>query len=203
MKKIVKIIIIIILAVCLALAGLMVYVRTAYIDKIYDQISSLPQNSVVVVLGASVKRDQTPSDALEDRLAVAVRAWREGKTEKIILSGDDGQWAQNETQAMLSYVISQGVPDQMIAVDGDNARTYDSCYRLKNELGQDRVVLITQSFHLPRALYLCNKLGLEASGLASDLRPYSKIVWFTVRDWLASLLAFLDVNLHREPSYLQ
>jgi SanA protein len=74
---------------------------------------------------------------------------------------------------------------------------------LKNELNQNEVVLVTQAFHLPRALYLCNRVGLDARGVESDLRSYHKIVWFTFRDWLASLLAFVDVEFKRLPTYLE
>ncbi|NIP32484.1 hypothetical protein GWN26_03100 [Candidatus Saccharibacteria bacterium] len=104
---------------------------------------------------------------------------------------------------MLNYMYNRDVPDSIVIVDGNNARTFDSCYRLKNELRQNDVVLITQGFHMPRALYLCNKMGLDAWGLESDLRMYKDIVWFTVRDWMASLLAWWDIYNQRLPSYLQ
>jgi len=198
--KILLILLIVIMATAVALT---IMVRSEYQDKVYSSIQELPDDSVMVVLGASVKRDATPSDALEDRLDMAVRAWRAGKVDKIILSGDDGRWAQEETQAMLGYMYSQGVPDHLLIIDGNNARTFDSCYRLRNELHEDNVVLITQSFHLPRALYLCNELGIDAWGLDSDLRWYQDIVWFTARDWLASLLAFWDIYDRRLPTYLE
>jgi len=197
---------IIITLIILAGAGavvLMVQVRSEYNYKTYEDVNELPRDSVVVVLGASVHRDRTPSDALEDRLEMAIRAWRAEKTDKIILSGDDGTWAQEEVQSMLNYLVNKGVPRNMIIIDGNNARTFDSCYRLKNVLNQNEVVLITQSFHLPRALYLCNEIGLDAWGLESDLRWYKDVLWFTVRDWMASLLAFWDLYNQRLPSYLE
>ncbi|MDD4995581.1 MAG: ElyC/SanA/YdcF family protein [Patescibacteria group bacterium] len=203
MKTFLKIVILLTVVAMLAAGGLAYSVRTEYSYKIYDSIESLPENSVMVVLGASVKRDKTPSDALEDRLETAVRAWRAQKTEKIILSGDDGRWAQPEIQAMVLYMYDNGVPDEMLLVDGNNARTFDSCYRLKNELGQNKVVLVTQNFHLPRALYLCNKIGLDAWGISVDIRSYQKIAWFTMRDWMASLLAFWDIYMRKAPTYLQ
>jgi SanA protein len=203
MKTFAKIIFSLFVIACLVIAGVIVSVRTEYKDRVYNEIQNVSENSVVVVLGASINRDMTPSDVLEDRLQVAVDLWEQGKAEKIILSGDDGRWAQPEIPAMVNYMYSQGVPDDILIPDGDNARTYDSCYRLKNELNQDKVILITQGFHLPRALYLCNKLGLDAQGIKSDLRPYRKVAWFTVRDWLASFFAFWDINAGRTPSYLE
>lgn len=185
------------------LFGLMVSVRSEYDHKIYRDVQQLPEESAAVVLGASVYRDRTPSDALEDRLDAAVRAWRADKAEIIILSGDDGRYAQEEVQSMLNYLVNRGIPRDKIVIDGNNARTFDSCYRLKNELNRNEVVLITQEFHLPRALYLCNKMGLDAWGLPADQRLYRDIVWFTIRDWLASALAYWDIRYQRLPTYLE
>ncbi len=199
----IKISFIIILLVSFVAGGIMITVRNEFQDKVYPSVENLPEDSTMVVLGASVYRDRTPSDALEDRLDMAVRAYRANKVKRIILSGDDGRWAQEEVQTMLNYMYNRDVPDSIVIVDGNNARTFDSCYRLKNELRQNDVVLITQGFHMPRALYLCNKMGLDAWGLESDLRMYKDIVWFTVRDWMASLLAWWDIYNQRLPSYLQ
>jgi len=198
-----KISLIIIVLIAFVAGGIMVTVRNEFQEKVYPSVNNLPEDSTMVVLGASVYRDRTPSDALEDRLDMAVRAYRANKVKRIILSGDDGRWAQEEVQTMLNYMYNRDVPDSIIIVDGNNARTFDSCYRLKNELRQNDVVLVTQSFHMPRALYLCNKMGLDAWGLESDLRMYKDIVWFTVRDWMASLLAWWDIYNQRLPSYLQ
>jgi len=205
-EKILKIITGILLAILIV--GIVVFtivghVRTEYRYRVYEEVKDIPQDSTLVVLGASVHPDQTPSDALEDRLNTAVRAWRAKKAGLIILSGDDGRYAQPETDSMLQYMLEQGVPEGIILVDGNNARTFDSCYRLKNELNQNDVVLFTQAFHLPRALYLCNEVGLDAWGVESDRRSYHKIVWFTFRDWMASFLAFLDIRLKRLPTYLE
>ncbi|MBU0648746.1 YdcF family protein [Patescibacteria group bacterium] len=203
MKTFFKIIISLITVVGLVVIGIIVSVRMEYRDKIYAQIEDVPEQSMVVVLGASVKRDQTPSQALEDRLRLAADIWYAGKAEKIILSGDDGRWAQPEIAAMVGYMYELGVPDEVLIADGNNARTHDSCYRLKNELGQDKVVLITQGFHLPRALYLCNKVGLDAWGIESNFQSYDRGGWFLLRDWLASFLAFWDIATEQLPSYLE
>lgn len=207
MKKFfLNIFVLLIILLILASVGsmvIMVQVRSEYQSKIYNDVDQLPNGSTIVVLGASVHPDNTPSDALEDRLEIAARAWRAEKIENIVLSGDDGTWAQEEIQSMLGYLIDAGVPRDNIIIDGNNARTFDSCYRLKNVLNQNKVVLITQSFHMPRALYLCNEIGLDAWGLESDLRWYKDVLWFTVRDWMASLLAFWDLYNQRLPSYLE
>jgi len=203
MKTFFKIIIALAAVAALVIVGVIALVRLEYRGKIYEQIQHIPDASVVVVLGASVKRDQTPSQALEDRLQVGADIWQADKAEKIILSGDDGRWAQPEIAAMVGYMYEQGIPDEDLIADGNNARTYDSCYRLKNEIDQDKVVLVTQGFHLPRALYLCNKLGLDAWGITSDLRTYDRGEWFLVRDWLASLLAFWDIYTQALPTYLK
>lgn len=203
MKTILKILIALFLIAVFVIVGVIAMVRLEYKDKTYENYDQVPNNSIVVVLGASVYKDGTPSDALEDRLSVGADLWRQGKAARIILSGDDGRYAMPEIKAMVSYMYSQGVPDDVLITDGDNARTYDSCYRLKNEHLADNVVLITQGFHLPRALYLCNKLGLDAWGIKSDLRPYADIVWFTARDLMASLLAFWDIYTQALPTYIK
>jgi SanA protein len=108
-----------------------------------------------------------------------------------------------EIAAMYRYVYEAGMPEGIVIIDGNNARTFDSCYRLKNVLGQNDVVLVTQGFHLPRALYLCNEVGIDAWGIDADLRSYRDIAWFTSRDWLASFLAFWDIYLKRTPTFLE
>lgn len=118
----------------------------------------------IVVLGASVYPDGTPSDILRARLDDAVELYQEGAARKIIASGDNGDLHYNESSAMKEYLVSQGVPSQDVFCDYAGFSTYDSIYRAKNVFGAKSIVVATQKYHLPRALFAAKALGLDAVG---------------------------------------
>ncbi len=111
----------------------------------------------------------------------------------LIVTGDDGKYASNEIKGMVDYLHAQGVPDEILFVDAGAYRTFDSCEHLKQK-GFSDVLLITQAFHLPRALYLCNKIGVNADGVVADKRWYSKGIYHWARDFFASPFAYFDVR---------
>ncbi|MEO5927309.1 MAG: ElyC/SanA/YdcF family protein [Patescibacteria group bacterium] len=147
-----------------------------------------------IILGASVLPDGRPSDALRDRLLVGEALYREGKVEKLLVTGDDGGFRSDEVDSMKAYLLSEGVPEDAITVDGKGYRTYESCKRAHEEFHIDRAIVITQRFHMGRALYLCNELGVESKGMTADLEHYTKIKFFWARDLAASVLASWDIN---------
>jgi SanA protein len=117
--------------------------------------------------------------------------------EKILMSGDNRFSNYNEPGAMRAYALSLGIPDQAIVLDYAGRRTYDTCYRAKAIFGVQQALLVTQNFHLPRALYLCNALGIQADGVSADLHPYrrsTQFIW-NLRELPASLTALLDVHV--------
>jgi SanA protein len=119
--------------------------------------------------------------------------------QKILMSGDNSYLDYNEPGAMREYALSLGVPETAIVQDYAGRRTYDTCYRARDIFGVNNAILVTQSFHLPRALYTCNALGLKAVGVASDQREYrlgSSLYW-NLRELPATLTALLDVHLLR------
>jgi SanA protein len=165
-------------------------------SRIYD-LENAPQKPVAIVFGAGLTRDGRPTAVLRDRVEAAANLYFAGKVEKILMSGDNRFSDYNEPGAMRTFALSLGVPDQAIALDYAGRRTYDTCYRAKAIFGVDEALLVTQNFHLPRALYLCNALGIRADGVSADLRPYRPGVQFiwNLRELPASLTALLDVHI--------
>jgi SanA protein len=164
--------------------------------RVYS-IENAPYRPVAVVFGAGLWRDGTPTTILRDRIATAADLFFSGKVQKILMSGDNRFIDYNEPGAMREYALSLGVPDAAIVLDYAGRRTYDTCYRAYAIFGIQKGILITQSYHLPRALYTCNALGLKAIGVASDKRDYrlsSRIYW-NLRELPATLTALLDVHL--------
>jgi SanA protein len=155
---------------------------------------------VALVFGAGITADGRPSPALADRVWVAAELYRTGKVQKLLMSGDNRFTYYNEPGAMRQYALQRGVPDADIVLDYAGRRTYDSCYRAGCIFGVSDAVLVTQWFHLDRALYTCDKLGIDAVGVAADRRDYAAIrVWWW-RELAAVTQAWLDLNiLHPTP----
>lgn len=178
-----------------ALGGIVAYVQLHDIDKLYANAEDIEPAPIAVVLGASVQSDGQPSDALRDRLLVAQSIYERKLVPKILVTGDDGQYHIDETKIMRDFLEARGVPPQDIIEDGHGYRTYESCKRAVQVFGVKRAIVITQRFHIGRALYLCNRLGMDARGIASDLTSYRRIAFFTARDIAASIEAWWDVNI--------
>lgn len=170
-------------------------VQFSHADVIRKDIQNLDAASYAIVLGASVRQDGTPSDALYDRVITAAEAFRAGKVERLLMTGDDGKFHSNEVEAMARIAAQAGVPEGAIDIDGHGYRTYESCKRAAQVYNIKQAVIITQRFHLGRALYLCSAFGIDVQGLAADKRPYAEIVTFSIRDLLASFKAWLDINV--------
>jgi SanA protein len=166
------------------------------ISRLYD-VQNAPQKPVAIVFGAGLTRDGRPTSVLRDRVETAAELYFTGKVKKILMSGDNRFSDYNEPGAMRAYALSLGVPDQAIVLDYAGRRSYDTCYRAKAIFGVQQALLVTQNFHLPRALYLCNALGIQADGVSADLHPYRRSVQFiwNLRELPASLTAILDVHI--------
>jgi SanA protein len=166
-------------------------------NRIY-QTNEAPVRRVAIVFGAGLRRDGTPTAILRDRVETAVNLYFSGKVEKILMSGDNRFENYNEPEAMRQYALSLGVPAQAIALDYAGRRTYDTCYRARDIFGVESALLVTQKFHLPRALFLCNTLGLEAAGVEANQRYYRNralLIW-NIREHFATVGAFLDVYVN-------
>jgi SanA protein len=165
-------------------------------------IKDVPKTRVAVVFGAGLQRDGSPSPVLRDRVATATDLYFAGKVEKILMSGDNRFIYYNEPGSMQAYAISLGVPEEDIVLDFAGRRTYDTCYRAKEIFGVSEAILVTQSFHMPRSLFTCQQLGLQAYGVVSDRREYlrSSLLSWELRELPATLTALWDVWIaHPEP----
>ncbi|MDO8584099.1 MAG: ElyC/SanA/YdcF family protein [bacterium] len=182
---------------CVAILAIIGYVQWRYASHVVPiEKAHAPY---AIILGASVTRARQPSDALRDRLDVGIDLWKRGSVEKLFITGDDGSNQVDEVSVMRDYLLNQGVSSTQIIVDEQGYRTYESCKRAKTLFGIDEAVIVTQRFHLGRALYLCEHFGMKTQGVSADLRPYVRVLFFTARDLLSSFKAWWDVSV-RAPS---
>ena len=175
-----------------------------FIPRIVTHIYSLPrlysaENApkarVAIVFGAGLRRDGTPTPVLQDRVTAAAKLYHAGKVVKLLMSGDNRFVEYNEPGAMHDFALKLGVPEEDIVLDYAGRRTYDTCYRAIHIFEVDSAVLVTQAFHLPRAIFTCGQLGLDAPGVTADQRAYTRLAslaWF-IRELPATLVALFDV----------
>ena len=188
------------LVVLLLLIGTLprVFTRSYTGSRIYEP-GNTPTKKVAIVFGAGLYRNGSPTPVLRDRVATATDLYQVGKAEKLLMSGDNSTLGHNEPGAMRDYAISLGVPDQDIVLDYAGRRTYDTCYRARDIFEIDSAILVTQAFHLPRALYTCNMLGVSAIGVPADLRQYRRVsqAFWNLRESVATAVALWQVHVSR------
>lgn len=155
------------------------------------------KSRVAIVFGAGLWGDGQPTPILRDRVLTASQLYFADKVEKLLMSGGNFRSDYNEPAAMQSYALELGVPPQAIVLDYAGRRTYDTCYRAKYIFKITDAILISQGFHLPRAIYTCNHLGLYSQGVASDLRRYRKasLFYWTIRELPATVVALWQVHI--------
>ena len=152
----------------------------------------------IVVLGASIKPDGTPSNMLEDRLRGAVELYKKGVAPKIIVSGDRSSDNYDETASMKKYCEAHGVPTEDIITDGKGYSTYESMHNVVNEMGLKNIIVVTQQYHTYRAVYTARKMGAYADGFSTNYRDY---IYFAqlqrdVREFGARIKDFFKVNFN-------
>lgn len=159
----------------------------------------LAPHRVALIYGAGIYRDGRLGRMLADRVAVGAELYRLGKVQRLVMTGDNRIVEHDEPGRMRDHALELGVPAEVIQPDYGGRRTYDSCYRARHVFGLREVVLVTQAFHLPRALLLCRGLGLDAVGVAADRQPYPLVArfWGEGREVLATSLALLDLVLQQ------
>ena len=155
-----------------------------------DELKSYDPQAIIV-LGAGVREDGSPSDMLRDRLEAAAYIYNAGLCDKILVSGDNGQEEYNEVKTMYNYLVGLGVPDYKIFVDHAGFSTYDSMYRAHSIFKINRAFVVTQEYHLSRALYIGNNIGMECYGIASDQERYVGQLYRGGREILARDKDFL------------
>jgi SanA protein len=158
-----------------------------------------PSAPVAIVFGAGLTRTGTPSAILRDRVETAAALYHAGKVEKLLMSGDNRFVDYNEPGAMREYALGLGVADEDIVLDFAGRRTYDTCYRARFIFGIDEALVVTQSFHITRAVYTCGHLGVKASGVPSDVRRYGRrsLSYWSLREMPATAVAVWEVWVAR------
>lgn len=160
-------------------------------------LDTVPARPVAIVFGAGVWPDGRLSAVLEDRVYTAVQLYRRGKVRKLLFSGDNRYIEYNEPGHMRDYALELGVPDEDIVLDYAGRRTYDSCYRALHIFGVQQAILVSQAYHLDRALFTANGLGLDAIGVPADRRDYLHIRDYWWREMAATALAWWQVEISR------
>lgn len=155
----------------------------------------------ILVPGAQIYANRKPSPMLQDRLDGAVALFRAGLSDRILVSGDHREDNYNEPQVMYNYLIEQGIPDEAIFMDHYGLDTYDSIHRAKHVFGVESVIIATQRFHLQRALFIADRTGIRARGLATDPRVYSSEFYWFIRELGARVKAVYEVRTGAIPTY--
>lgn len=157
----------------LGLLGYKVWVTMQTSSLIYSaDDQAIPQRHVAIVFGAGLNQSGQPSAMLYDRVATAVDLYNGGKVSKLLMTGDNSTLDYNEVEAMRQSALQLGVPDKDIILDYAGFNTWDSCYRAREVFSLAEATLVTQRFHLPRAIYTCNHLGVKSIGITADRQPY-------------------------------
>lgn len=160
------------------------------------------QRPAVLVLGAKVYSKEQVSPVFADRLDTAVDLYQAGLVKKILVSGDHGSAFYDEVNAGKDYLLDKNVAPEDIFLDHAGFDTFDSIYRAKNIFLLNSLLIATQDFHLSRALYISQHLDIDAWGCHADKRYYANIDYMKRREWLASIKAWLDINLGSKPKFL-
>ena len=187
-----------------AVLGINLWVTGTVREQILTQeeVASLENVDCIVVLGCQVRSDGTPSHMLEDRLKRGVALYELGSAPKLLMSGDHGTAGYDEVDAMKRYAVDAGVPSENVFMDHAGFSTYETMYRAKEVFGAKKVLIVTQKYHLYRAMYIAQALGIEAYGVAADYRSSSGQLSRDVREVLARVKDFGMTIVKPKPTYL-
>ncbi len=170
--------------------------------KTFKEVSAVPPRYTAIVLGAAAPGG-VPSTILEDRLQTALALYKGGKVRRFLLSGDHGQESYDETNVMKAWLQARGVADADLFLDHAGFRTLDTMARAKAVFRVEDAVIVTQAFHLARALYLADAFGIDAVGMVADLHDYGDARYNDTRERVARFVAWVDVAvLGRKPRFL-
>jgi SanA protein len=177
-----------------------VWLHAAYANRMYASIDDMPiedEPRVAIVFGAGLTRSGEATPALYDRVVTAADLYQRGLVKKLLLTGDNRFANYNEPEAMRRTAVKLGVPNEDLVLDFAGRRTYDSCYRAREIFGVSRAILVSQAFHLDRALCLCDSFGIDSIGVVADRRNYTQAAetWWSIREAAAVVSAWLDVNV--------
>ena len=186
-KKIILSFTIIVLIFAIIIASVNLYVVFGTKDRIYDKekISDISDIDCIIVLGCHVKSDGVPGRMLTDRLDAGIALYKAGVAPKLLMSGDHGRTNYDEVNTMKGYTIEAGISSEDVFMDHAGFSTYESMYRAKEIFCAEKILIVSQEYHLHRAIYLARALGIEAYGVAADYRTYSGQLYRDIREILA------------------
>jgi SanA protein len=167
---------------------------------IYDDIDKLPHSQVAVIPGAAVLLNGDLSPVLRDRVDMALILYQKGVVDKILVTGDNGTLSHNEVNPMRNYLIKKGVPDRDIFLDHAGFDTYSSMYRARDVFLIKSMIVVSQAFHLPRAVYIARHLGISTYGMVADRGHY--LFYNNIRETFGDVKAVVDLIFDRQPKYL-
>ena len=204
LKTICMILLCLALVVVIALCSINGYVKSVAKERIVtvEKTANLEDVDCIIVLGCQVRDDGTLSHMLRDRLMRGLEVYHAGAAPKLLMSGDHGRKEYDEVNAMKQYAIENGVPSEHVFMDHAGFSTYETVYRAKEIFEADKVIIITQEYHLYRALYIADKLGLEAYGVSADLNKYAGQSMRDFREVLARCKDWAMCIFKPEPTYL-
>jgi SanA protein len=183
--------------IVVAAFGLRAWAIIVYGSRIHTRPDDVPARQVAIVFGAAV-RSNRPTPVLADRVEAAVELYQAGRVRKLLMTGDNRFVDYNEPDAMIAYAVELGVPESDLVADYAGRRTYDSCYRARDIFALNQAVLVTQGFHLSRALFICDRLGLDVVGYAADRRTFPGSQWmWRLREVPALALAWWDTTIRK------
>jgi len=185
-----------------ALVAVNVWIVATTAGDRYARVADAPRRQAAIVPGALVYRDGRPSDILADRLQTALELYRSGKVDKILASGDHGRTHYDEVNTMRRWLAARGVASEDIFMDHAGFDTCDTMQRAHRVFRVASAVVVTQDFHLPRAVYLARQAGIEAVGVKADRHRYRKEVQNTLRESVARAKSFAEVHLGIGPRFL-
>lgn len=201
-KIFIVLVIIGIVGICAAF-GISEFVKSSVSDRLItpEAAAELSDIDCIIVLGCRVN-GETPSPMLSDRLIRGVELYDMNAAPKLLMSGDHGRVSYDEVNAMKQFAIDRGVPSEDVFMDHAGFSTYETMYRAKEVFAAKRVIIVTQKYHLYRAVYIAEQLGLEAYGVDSDLQSYIKQPYYNAREILARDKDFVKVIFKPKPTYL-
>ena len=203
MNKVLKYMLITLVTIGLIVISINSYVKISTRKQILNEkeYPKIADVDCIVVLGAAIWGDK-PSPMLEDRLLEGINLYKKNVSNKILMSGDHGRKGYDEVSIMKKFAIEKGVPSEDIFMDHAGFSTYESIYRAKEIFQAKKIIIVTQEYHLHRALYIANRLGIEAYGVGSDPRQYVGATAREIREILARNKDFVKSMFKLKPTYL-
>ena len=182
-----------------------IYVVQSTKKYIHASADELQKHEVVLIPGALVFSDGRLSNMTKDRADKGIELYQKGLVNKILVSGDHGTNGYDEVNTIRNYILEKGIPAEDVFMDHAGFTTFNSMYRARDIFKVRDMIIVTQDFHLPRAVFLARSLGMDAEGLNSSVKNYSKrnVAYLNMREWSARIKAFLQVNIfHSKPRFL-